>query len=118
MFLLLDDRNKIKEISNMAIRLEDDTIKIADNLIIGNKEYVIVEVDNVPIEIIPEKYFYIDGEYTLNTNYIDDSMIAEYEQRVSTLQELNATLEEKANVQDNMIAGLQDMIIMISNNDL
>ena len=90
MFLLLDDRNKIKEISNMAIRLEDNTIKIADNLIIGNKEYSIVEVDNVPIEIIPEKYFYINGEYELNTNW-EESQLSE---KVNVLEKDNESLNE------------------------
>lgn len=98
MFLLLDSMNKIIYISKSMEKSKDefgyDIIKVSPNLYYQDEGYSIIEVETVPIEVIPEKYFYIDGEYVLNPNYIDDSMIAEYEQRVSTLQEMTATLEE------------------------
>lgn len=121
MFLILDDLKKIVHISKMAEKVKKndiDYIKVNSNNAILDVGYEIVEVEEIPIEIIPEKYMYIDGEYSLNPGWVNPNANEEYEQRISALQEANATLEDAVNVQGEKISTLQDMVIMIANDEL
>lgn len=105
MFLILDDLKKIVYISKMAERIKInnvDYIKVSSKNFVLDMDYEIVEVEDVPIETIPEKYMYIENEYVLNPNWESGSKNEEYEERVSTLQEISATLEsDVSNLEEN-----------------
>ena len=117
MFLLLDDLKKIVSISKMATRetIDDiDYIRVSANNLVIDSDFEIVEVDSVPINVVAEKYLYVDGEFVINENYVDDSMVAEYETRLSTLQELNATQEENINKLETDLTSLEEMMLDVT----
>lgn len=117
MFLLLDDLKKIIHISKMAEKVtinNVDYIKVSNNNMIVDNNYDIVEVENIPVNITTEKYMYVDGEFVINENYIDDSLVAEYETRLATLQETNATQEETINKLEDDITALEEMMLDVT----
>ena len=117
MFLLLDDLKKIVYISKMATRetIDDiDYIRVSANNLVIDSGFEIVEVDSVPINVVAEKYLYVDGEFVINENYVDDSMVAEYETRLSTLQELNATQEENISKLETDLTSLEEMMLDVT----
>lgn len=90
MYLLLNDRNMIIEI-NSSIKLQDDgTIIVGKYLVVDEVGMSIVKVDEVPIDIIPWKYFYINGEYELNPNWEESKL----SQKVTELEKDNESLNE------------------------
>ena len=117
MFLLLDDLKKIVYISKMATRetIDDiDYIRVSANNLVIDSCFEIVEVDSVPINVVAEKYLYVDGEFVINENYVDDSMVAEYETRLSTLQESNAIQEENISKLEDDITSLEEMVLDVT----
>lgn len=117
MFLLLDELKKIVHISKMAEKVtinNVDYIKVSNNNMIVDNNYDIVEVENIPVNITTEKYMYVDGEFVVNENYIDDSLVAEYETRLATLQETNATQEEVIDKLEDDITALEEMMLDVT----
>ena len=71
MFLIVNDRKLIMHISSIATRLENGHIRVSESLILGMPEWDIIEVESVPNYVIEDKYFYENGTYVENPNYID-----------------------------------------------
>ena len=69
MYLLINGRGLIKYVSDMAVETGDG-IKISPTLTIADSTFMIVEVED-DINIVADKYFYINEEYVENPNYID-----------------------------------------------
>ncbi|ABX43303.1 hypothetical protein [Lachnoclostridium phytofermentans] len=71
MKLLLDSRKLIIAIST---EITFGTFEGEEKWKVGNIYYIdnwftVTDVDDVPIDVIPNKYFYIDGEFVLNPNW-------------------------------------------------
>ena len=99
MYILLDDRNTVIEINLNIVRQENNNILVGNHLIYEENDMKIVEVDNVPIDILPMKYFYIDGEFVLNPNFVNpysdkdvDQLKQEVKQLTTECSELNETI--------------------------
>ena len=89
MKLLIDNRGLIVFIGvNIEFGIFDEPNvekwKI-DNCYAIDSGYTLVEVESIPLEVIPGKYFYIDGEFTLNPNYSNPN---ELEAKVTELEDL------------------------------
>lgn len=98
MFLLLDSRKKILEISEICEKgvFEEDNLtkwKVNASSYLVDNNYSCVEVSTVPTEVIPEKYYYIDGEFVENPNFSSTGEIAVLKATIETLTKQNATLQ-------------------------
>lgn len=89
MDLLLDSRKKIMAIdNNITFGVFDEPIEKwkAGNIYFIDCNYTKVSNIEVPIDIIPNKYFYIDGSFVIDPNYNNSSMeVSELKQQLSGL---------------------------------
>jgi len=125
MKLLLDNRNLILVISN---DIEFGTFEGEEKWKVGNKMYFIdddfsvAEVESVPVEVIPDKYFYIDGEFVLNPNYSNPSemeakveeleeLLLASDEAVVSLYEMQLVQDEINIAQDEAITGLYEIML-------
>lgn len=72
MKLLLDSRRLILAINNDIELVNHEGYekwKIGTLLYYMNNDYILEEVDDVPIDIIANKYFFINGEFVINPNW-------------------------------------------------
>jgi hypothetical protein len=106
MKLLLDSRNLIRYINtDIELGVWDDTNiqkwRIGNYYVIG-EDFTLVEVETLPLDVIPDKYFYIDGEFIANPNYVGRSDI---EQRLASIEysllDILAKLERLTNTAQN-----------------
>jgi hypothetical protein len=51
--------------------------------VIGDN-FTLVEVETLPLDVIPDKYFYIDGEFIANPNYTNQS---DLEKRITAIED-------------------------------
>jgi hypothetical protein len=51
--------------------------------VIGDN-FTLVEVETLPLDVIPDKYFYIDGEFIPNPNYTNQS---DLEKRITAIED-------------------------------
>ena len=93
MFILLDDRNTVIEINKSIKQQEDGSILVGKHLVYNDENLSIVEVDNVPIDILPMKYFYIYGEFVLNTNWINPYSDEDVDKLKQEVKQLNETVD-------------------------
>lgn len=107
MKLLLDSRKLIRYINtDIAFGIWDDTDiqkwRIGNYYVIGD-DFTLVEVETLPLDVIPDKYFYIDGEFVANPNYVGQSDI---EQRLASIEssliDISTTLERLTNTAKNI----------------
>lgn len=92
MKLLLSNRNLILAIDPViefgVFDEPTEKWKVGNSYALDNG-YSATEVDTVPIEVIPHKYFFIDGVFVKNPNYID---AGETENKIQSLEtELQTT---------------------------
>jgi len=69
MKLLIDKNNIIIDIGDII--LLDEKIYNKTKKTMYRNLYNIIEVDNIPSDILPQKNKYINGEFSLNENYIE-----------------------------------------------
>ena len=96
MKLLLDSRNLIRYIdTNIVFGIWDDTNtpkwRVGNYYVIGN-DFTLVEVETLPLDVIPDKYFYIDGNFVVNPNYVGQSDI---ERRLAAVEGVLLDVLEK-----------------------
>ncbi len=94
MKILLDDRGLILVISNdieFGTFDGEEKWKVGNGMYFIDNNFTMVEVDSVPVEVIPDKYYYIDGEFVLNPNYSNPS---EMEAKVTELEDLLLASDE------------------------
>ena len=98
MYLLLDARGLILAISSVVeygTFENEKKWKLDNGYVIGNN-LTTVNLDNVPIEIMPMKHYYINGEFMNNPNYTSPN---EQELNIQDLKEENSLL--KAQVEEH-----------------
>ena len=92
MKLLLDNRKLILHIwegIEFGTYDGEEKWKVSEYLYMIDNGYTCVEITDVPLEVIPEKYFYIDNEFVINPNYVNPS---EQERRITELETMLSAL--------------------------
>lgn len=99
MKLLLDSRGMVLSINENIVAKIEDGFKIWDtgNVYMSDNGYSCVEAENISLDIIPQKYFYIDGEFILNPNWINTP------DEISKLQAENAALKSELSLLQEVV---------------
>lgn len=106
MFIALDEFKRIVAISQSIVPYQDNPKEFGISLSTGGRihgNYELLEVDSVPLHIKSEKYFYIDGEYVKDPNWIEYDVS-------EMLQDINQ-MSEQLSQSDSAVIELYEMLL-------
>lgn len=120
MKMLLDERNKILFITSFAEYgvWDEPNVnkwKIGANEYTLDNNYSVAEVDEVPIDVIPGKYFFIDGSFVTNPNFINkDGLERKIDDLGNGIADVENAMCESELLTDERIGAIEDAICEIS----
>lgn len=100
MKLLLDSRKLILAIDdNIELVNHEgyDKWKIGKYSYYLDEDYTLEEVDEVPVDVIPDKYFFINGEFIINPNWSNTP------EDIAKLQAENASLKSELSLLQEVV---------------